>query len=69
MGNINYFGPIRVFGFYFLLCAFICIILHFTSLSKPYYTIEFQFFVLLMGLFHFLIGIGIFLKRRWGFHI
>lgn len=65
----NHYRLLKIYGVYFIICAFACALLHIAALSKPYYTIEFQLFVLLMGLLHFFVGIGIFYKKKWGYYL
>lgn len=68
MTTIDFLKPIRVFGYFFLSVGCISVITHFLSLSETNYTYGFRVFVLSVGLFHFLIGLGILLRKRWGFY-
>ena len=69
MKKINYFHPIKMFGLFFLLLGFYSLIMHLIYLSDQNYTIGFLYFNLIVGMMHFIIGVGILLKTSWGFHL
>lgn len=69
MTRIDIFKPIKIFGYCFILMGVIALIMHFSLLQNKNYTIEFVYFVLMISFFHFLVGVGIILKKNWGFHI
>ena len=69
MTQIDIFKPIKAFGYCFILMGVVCMLMHFSLLQDKNYTIEFVFFVLIMAFFHLLVGVGIILKKKWGFFI
>ena len=68
MTTIDFLKPIRVFGYFFLLVGCISVTMHLLALSDINYTYGFRVFVLSVGLLHFLLGLGILLRKRWGFY-
>ena len=52
----------------FLLAAFAISIIHFHSLPDMEYTLGFKLFAVISILFHFVIGLGLLLRKNWGYH-
>lgn len=69
MVQIDIFKPVRIFGYCFILMGMIGLLMHFSLLKNINYTIEFVYFVLIISAFHFLTGIGVILRKNWGFHV
>jgi hypothetical protein len=69
MTQIDTFKPIKLFGYCFILMGLICIFMHFLLLQDKNYTIEFEYFVLIIAFFHLLVGVGIIFKKKWGFSV
>jgi len=63
MTHIDIFKPIRIFGYSFILMGIIGLLMHFLLQQNNNYTIEFVCFVLTLSFFHFLIGVGVILKK------
>ena len=58
---------IRFILYYFFTACFIGLLLHFLLISDTDYTIEFEIFVILFTTIHGVIGLGILIRKRWGF--
>jgi hypothetical protein len=69
ISQIRDFKPIKIFGYFFIAISILfCIVLLFepaTGPNEPHMLI--WGFVIFSALFHFLLGIGILLKKNWGF--
>lgn len=58
-----------MFGYFFIGVGVAGFLMHFAALNDARYSAGFQLFVVVLSLLHILIGLGVILKKNWGFHI
>lgn len=62
--NNDVLKPIIIFGYCLILMAFIAILMHLFSLKNDSHATNFTFFTVAVSLFHFIIGLGVILKKN-----
>jgi hypothetical protein len=67
MLDYELFKPIRNFGLFLSFIGGLGFVVHFALITDPEYTIGFQVFIILVSFFHFISGINIVTRNRWGF--
>lgn len=60
--------PVMLFGYCLILMGFIIITMHVLSLKRESFATDFTSFAVAISLLHFFIGLGVILKKKWGFH-
>lgn len=68
MSNIDYFQPVKIFGYFLFLIGAIGLISHVLLLYDARYTFEFRSFLLSLSIIHALMGAGVVFKKKWGFY-
>ena len=69
MKDINAFKPIKNFGYCLIIMSACCLILHFFLSNDTDYNTVFMYFIFILSFFHFLVGMGVLLKTKWGYHL
>jgi hypothetical protein len=69
MLNNDILRPVNIFGSILFLIGFIGIIYDFTYLTDPELSTGFKIFGVIVTMWHLLGGIGVLLKKVWGFYI
>ena len=68
MPNIDYFQPVKIFGYFLFIIGAIGLISHILLIYDARYTFEFRAFLLSLSILHVLIGVGVIFKKIWGFY-
>lgn len=68
MSRIEILKPIMMFGYFFIGLGIAGFFMHFAALNDIRYTYGFEFFVILTSFLHIFIGLGVILKKMWGFY-
>lgn len=68
MNKNDTFRPVKVFGFCLLLMGITIILMHFSSPEREQFSAEFRYFALIVSSIHFFIGLGVILKKKWGYY-
>lgn len=66
--NNDVLKPIIIFGYCLILMGFIAILMHLFSLKNDSHATNFTSFTVAVSLFHFIIGLGVILKKKWGYY-
>jgi hypothetical protein len=61
--------PVKIFGIVLFAIGFVGIIFDFSYLNDPELSTGFKIFGVIISMWHLLGGIGILLKKAWGFYI
>jgi hypothetical protein len=69
MLNNDILRPVKIFGSILFIIGFIGIIFDFTYLNDPELSTGFKIFGVVVSMWHLLGGIGVLLKKAWGFYI
>ncbi|MCP3876647.1 MAG: hypothetical protein GY699_26360 [Desulfobacteraceae bacterium] len=67
MHNNNVLRPVIIFGYCLVLMSFIILLVH-SSSERTSFKMEFRSFAISVSLFHFVIGLGVLLKKKWGYY-
>ncbi len=68
MPNVDIFRPIKIFGFVFIILGLYGFIAYFKTLTGVNYPLIVGLSIIIVSLFHVLMGIGIVCKKLWGFY-
>ena len=68
MSNNDVLKRINYFSYFFIFTSIFILMIHFVLLSDPAYSIEFKVFVFINIFYYFFVGLGLILKRKWGYY-
>lgn len=60
--------PVMIFGYCLIIMGCTVLAMHYYTLRNDPLADEFRFFDLSISFFHFFIGFGILLKKKWGYY-
>ncbi len=62
-------GPIKLFGLVLIVLSFLILLFYYMFVCKSDASFEFGLFAYFMSLLHMVTGIGVVLKKKWGFDL
>lgn len=68
MTYIDYFQPIKTFGYILVLIGTLGLFLHLLLTYDVRYTFDFKVFLIFLSFIHIFIGAGVVVKKKWGFN-
>ncbi len=68
MSKNNVLQPVMIFGYCLILMSIIILLAHFSSPERASFHMEFRYFAIAISSFHFFIGFGVILRKKWGYY-
>ncbi len=68
MNKDDVLRPVIIFGYCLILMSIIILLVEFSSSERNLFKMEFRLFAIEVSFVHFFIGLGVILRKKWGYY-